>query len=637
MLADTVPKMLLAKFKEYGEKRVAMRRKRYGLWIEYTWKEYYEYTKYFSLGLVKLGLKPGDKVAILGENDPEWYWSALAAQSARATCVGIFDDSVPSEVEYILNHSDSSFIVAKDQEQTDKILEIRDKIPQVRKVIYWDPKGMVAYKSDLFFVDFYEVVKLGKEYEEEYPGLFERNVEDGIPEDAGLICYISRTTGGKPKGAVLSQDYLVNGCKILCSVDNWSPRDNYLSFISPAWGVEWELGITSGLRSGAIICFPEKPATVQADTREIGPSVLFYSPMTWERLNSMIHARIAGTYAPFRFIFNTSLKIGYKVVNKRFQKKSVGLIWRTLYLLADLLLFRHLRDRIGLSRINRAYTGGAGISPEIVTFFRAIGVNIKQMYRLTEAHITSLHRDGDIKPETCGLPLPGYKLKISDEGELLVKTPIACFSGYIKDPESSMKIFDNDGWIKTGDAANILPDGHVVVLGRVEDVVDLGGGHKLSLNFVESHLRSSPYIRGAMVVTEPGKNSISAVITIDYENVRKWAERNHLKYSTFTDLSQNTEVSNIVLKEVERVNSVLPDWSRIQKYVLLHKEFNPDEGGYTKTGKLRRALMLDQYRDIVNGLYSQAKELWVETPVTYKDGRKDAAKIVLKIRSVGGE
>lgn len=634
MPADTLPKLLVQKYREYGDQKVAMRRKDFGIWMEYTWKDYYENTKYFSLGLMKLGLNPGDKTAILGENDPEWYWAALAVQAARATSVGIFADSIPAEVEYIVNHSDSVFIIAEDQEQIDKILGIKERIPKVKNAIYWDPKGMYVYRDDPFVLGFYQVVEMGRKYEKELPTLFEERVDQGVPEDIGVICYTSGTTGEKPKGAMGSQKYLVVAGESWCTVDAWAPEDDYLSYLSPAWATEWELGLSSGLRSGTTVCFPEKPETVQADLREIGPRVVFYSARMWESLNSSIHARIEDTLSLFRVIFNTSLKIGYRVIDARFNKEPVGFHWKALYRLADWLLFRYLRDRIGLSNIRWAYTAGASISPDILRFFHAIGVNLKQIYGLTEALMNSVHRDGDIKPETCGVALPGNEFRISEAGELLVKPP-AAFSGYYKDPRKTEEQFDKDGWIKTGDGAYITQDAHLVILGRMKELIDFGNGRRFSPEFIETRLRFSHYIRDVMVFGEAERPFVCAVLVVDYDNVGKWAEDRRITYTTFADLSQKPEVSNLILREVQHVNAVLPEWSRIRKYVLLHKEFDPDEAELTRTRKLRRAFMIKKYGELIEAIYSDSEEAKVEVPITYRDGRTGMLRTIIKIREVG--
>ncbi|HDH87722.1 MAG: hypothetical protein B1H11_00685 [Desulfobacteraceae bacterium 4484_190.1] len=634
MLEDTLPKLLLARFREFGEGKVAMRRKDYGLWIQYTWKDSYENVKFFSLGLISLGLKPGEKIAIIGDNDPEWYWSAFAIQSSGGVVAGIFSDSIVPEVEYLLGFSDTVYVVAEDQEQVDKILEIRDKNPNLRKVIYWDPKGMYTYKDDPFVIDFYEVVRLGREYEKAHQGLFEENVENGKPEDIGVILFTSGTTGAKPKGIEGSQAYLVAAGKAWCEVDQWSAEDNYVSYLSPAWATEWIMGISSGLREGTTVCFPEKPETVQNDIREIGPEVLFYSARLWESLNATIQMKISDTLALFRFIFNVALKIGYKVVDARFQKKKIRLSMRVLYKFADRLVFRQLRDLIGLSNIKWAYTAGSSISPDILRFFHAIGVNLKQTYGLTEAMTNTVHRDGEIRPETCGPALPGNRLKISDSGELLIKPPVP-FSGYYKNPDETKRKFDKDGWIKTGDSASIAPDGHLIIYGRMEELVPMGKGKMFSPEFIETRLRFSPYIQDVMTIGGHGENSfVAALVVIQYSNVGKWAEGHHMTYTTFADLSQKPMVYELILKDLEHVNLLLPEWSKIKKFVLLPKEFDPDEAELTRTRKLRRSFMATKYKFIIDALYGDSEEAVIETPFTYRDGRKGILNTTVKIKSI---
>ena len=630
MTANTLPKILLEKYKEYGERKIAMARKDYGIWIEYTWKDYYENVKYFSLGMMELNFKKGDKLSILGENNPEWYWAALGAQSASGTAVGIFPDSVPSEIAYILNDSDSTFIVAEDQEQVDKILDIRADVPAIKKVIYWDSKGMHGYSKDPFILNFYDVIKLGKAYEKQAPGLFEKTVAKGDSSDIGAICYTSGTTGSRQKGVLGSQEYLVVGGESWCEVDNWSPEDDYLSYLSPAWATEWELGLSSGLRSGTKICFPEKPETIQTDLREIGPKVVFYSSRMWESVSSSIHNKITETISPFRFIFNMSLKIGYKVVDKQFKKEAVSLPLKILYWMADWVLFSYLRDRVGLSNIKWAYTAGASISPDILRFFHAIGVNLKQIYGLTEALMNSVHRDGDVQPETCGVALPRNKFKIAKDGELLVKPP-AMFSGYYKDPENTKKQFNKEGWIKTGDAGYITPDNHLVVFGRMKELIDLGNGNKFVPEFIETRLRFNHFIKDVMAYGKKGGAFIIALVVMDYENVGKWAEKNRINYTTYANLSQKSEVFEIIRKEIVRINSVLPEWNKVQRFVVMPKEFDADEAELTRTKKLRRSFMVEKYELLIDAIFSGSENVMFETPIKYRDGRKGTFKSKIKI------
>jgi len=631
MAENSLPQLLMARYKEYGDTKVAMRRKDYGIWNNYTWKDYYQNVKYFALGLISLGLNVGDRVAIIGENDPEWYWSALATQAAGGISVGIFSDCVLSEVEYIVHHSDSVFVVVDDQEQVDKILQLRDKIANVRKVIYWDHKGMYAY-TDLFVMSFYDVVKLGEEYERTAPDLFESIVCEAKPDDVAVICYTSGTTG-LPKGAMVTNRFLTSGSECLCARDPWQQGDDYVSYLSPAWATEWNLGLGVALRRGTVVCFAEKPETVQVDIRQIAPSVVFYSPRMWENLNSSIQSMISDTYSIWRFSFNFWLPVGHKIADARLQNQKLSLFWRGLYRLADWLLFRPLRDKFGLVKIRWAYTAGAGISPDILRFFQAIGVNLKQIYGLTESQMNCVHRDGDINPETTGPPLLGHQIRISDAGEILVKPP-AAFLGYHKNPEATKSRFDSQGWVLTDDAGSITEDGHLVVMDRLEYLMELGEGRKFSPDFIETRLRFSRYISNAIILGGEGRAFVTAIIIIDFDNVGKWAESRHLAYTTFTDLSRKRPVSDLVGNDIRRINAVLPDWAGIKRYFLLHKELDPDEAELTRTRKLKRSFLEGKYKDLIHAMYNGAKEVVAETPVIYRDGRKGLAKTAISIRDV---
>jgi long-chain acyl-CoA synthetase len=634
MAEASLNQLLKAQYEKYGKTKVAMRRKDYGIWNEYTWKDYYENVKYFGLGLISLGLKAGEKVAIIGENDPEWYWAALAAQAARGVGVGIFPDCAPAEVKYVIENSDTVFVVAEDQEQTDKVIQIRDEIPNVRKVIYWDSKGMYGY-IDPFIMSFYDVVKLGREYEKFHPGLLESLIAQSKPDEIAVMCYTSGTTG-LPKGAMASNRYITSAGECLFAIDGWRPEDDYLSYLSPAWGTEWNLGLGTALRTGTSVCFAEKPETIQANIREIAPRVVFYNPRMWETLNSMVQSKISDTHVIYRFAYNLMLPVGYRIADARLRKERVGLFWRCLYAVAEWLLFRPLRDKLGLVNIRWAYSAGAGISPDILRFFQSINVNLKQIYGLTESQMNCIHRDGDVNPETCGPPLPGHQVRISEAGEILLK-PAEPFSGYYKNPEATKARFDSHDWILSGDAGYITEDGHLVVMDRLEYLMELGEGRKFSPDFIETRLRFSPYIRDVMIIGGKGKGFVTAIIIIDFDNVGKWAEDHHLTYTTFTDLSQKPQVSDLVLNDIRRINAVLPDWARVKKYLLFHKEFDPDEAEMTRTRKIRRSFMEDKYRALVDSLYSNAEEVIAEAPITYQDGRKGIVKTTITIRDLGRE
>jgi len=488
---------------------------------------------------------------------------------------------------------------------------------------------------DPFIMGFYDVLKLGREYESFHPGLLESLVAEGKPDEIAVMCYTSGTTG-LPKGAMASNRYITSAGECLFAIDGWRPEDDYLSYLSPAWGTEWNLGLGTALRTGTSVCFAEKPETIQANIREIAPRVVFYNPRMWETLNSVVQSKISDTHAIYRFAYNLMLPVGYRIADARLRKERIGAFWRFLYSVAEWLLFRPLRDKLGLVKIRWAYSAGAGISPDILRFFQSINVNLKQIYGLTESQMNCIHRDGDVNPETCGPPLPGHQVRISEAGEILLK-PAEPFSGYYKNPEATKARFDSHGWILSGDAGYITEEGHLVVMDRLEYLMELGKGRKFSPDFIETRLRFSPYIKDVMTVGGKRKDFVAAIIIVDFDNVGKWAEDHHLAYTTFTDLSQKPQVSDLTLNDVRRVNAVLPDWARIKRYLLLHKEFDPDEAEMTRTRKLRRSFMEDKYIVLVNALYSSAEEVVAEAPITYQDGRKGVVKTTIKIRDLSRE
>lgn len=624
-------RMLIKNYQQYDDKRVALCRKEFGVWRRYSWKEYYEKVKGFSLGLISLGLKPGDKVSIVGENQPEWLWTTLAAHAARAVIVGIYPDCIPSEVKYIVEHSDSAFVVAEDQEQVDKVLEIRDEIPKVKKVIYWDQEGMYGY-SDPFIMYYYDVVKLGLEYEKTHPELFERNIERVELDDIAVFCYTSGTTG-LPKGAMLSHHYLTESIKSWVSRDRWLHDDQYLSYLNPAWATEWVLGYTQGLRTGAIINFPEKPETVQNDVREVAPQVILYGARMWESLSSTVQAKISDTNRLYRLLYDTIMPIGYKVCDVYLVGEKLSLFWRILYLLGDWLLFRPLRDKLGLMKIRWAYTGGAGMSPDIVRFFQAIGINLKSYYGATEVGATTMPRDGEVKSETTGPPFPREQVRTSDDGEILIRTKHSAV-GYYKNPDAFKDMFDENGWFHSGDAGYFDEDGQLIVLDRVASLIELGEGHKFPPDFIETRLRFSPYVKDAMSLGGKGKPYVTVIIVLDFDNVGRWAIKHRLAYTTFSDLSQKPEVAELVLPIVKGVNKTLPDWARIKKYVLLHKEFDPDEAELTRTRKLRRSFMEEKYKSLMDGMYTDNRQIEVDAQVTYRDGRAGFTKTNINVTYV---
>ena len=619
MAVDTLPKLLVGNYKKYGDKKIALRRKDLGIWNEYTWKDYYEHVKYFGLGLLSLGFKPGDKLAIIGDNDPEWYWAEIGAQAVGGIPFGIYVDCMPSEIKYYLEHSEARFIVARDEEQVDKLLSLTEEIPDIKKIVYWDPKGLWKTQEPLL-ASFEEVEEAGREYEKGNSGLFEELVEKGKGEDIAIFCYTSGTTG-LPKGAMINHNALISAAGSMAAINKIEEFEDYLSYICPAWAAEQLIGISIGLLKAMMVNFPEEPETVQHDIREIGPKRVFYGARLWEDVASLIQVKIAEGVAIKRFFYNLALKVSYAFAQAKEEKKEPKLtMLRFINLLMRFMVFRPLRDKVGLLNIKTGFTAGAAIAPETMELFHSFGVNLKNMYGSSEFLILSMHRDGDIRCETVGKVLDGCEAKISEEGEILAKGPVT-FTGYFKDPEKTAKKF-KDGWFCSGDAGYIDKEGHLVYWDRVEDLIGLPDGTKFAPQFIEIRLRFSPYIRDVMVVGGEDKPFVSALVNTDYGNVWKWAERERIPYTTYVDLSQRPEVRELILKEVQRVNRVLPDSAKIKRFVSMHKEFDPDEAELTRTRKLKRELLEGRYQQLIDAMCQDEEVIVLKAPVTYRDGRK---------------
>jgi long-chain acyl-CoA synthetase len=613
---DTIPKLLQNRALEYGHRQIAMRKKDYGIWNEYTWQDVYEHVKKIANGLLALGFEMGDKITIIGDNDPEWFWAEWATQSLGGAAVGIYIDCIPSEVKYYIEHSDSTFVFARDQEQVDKILEIYDQLPKLKKVIYWDPRGLWFYDTSKA-MDIKVLEDMGQKYDKDHPDLFEKFLSQGKRDDIAVFCYTSGTTG-LPKGAMLSHRNLFYAVEVLEQYNPFLPTENYLSYISPAWLTEQILGLCGGVLIPLVLHFPEKPETVQVDIRDIAPHIIFYGARLWESLASTIQVKITDS-TPLKILFyKLALRVSHKRLEVREKGGNMGFLLRVLHRFMDFIVFRPLRDRIGFTKNKVGYTAGAAISPDMMRLFHAIGINIKNLYGTTEASLISLHKDDDVRYETIGIPFEGCEVKISEEGEILVKSD-GVFVGYYKSPETTAKVF-KDGYYHTGDAG-LFDKEHLVYLDRVDEMIELSDGKKFSPQYTEIRLRFSPYVKDVMVFGGEDKPFVSAILNIDYDNVGKWAERRKMNYTTYIDLSQKKEVRELLKGIVERVNSVLPEYAQIKAFVSLHKEFDADEAELTRTRKLKRKPIEERYKDILTGIYEKRESIKVESQVAYRDGR----------------
>jgi long-chain acyl-CoA synthetase len=630
---DTLPKHFLDRVRQYGDQKIALRQKDYGIWKAFSWQHSYERVRNLCLGLVDLGLRHGDKVCIIGDNDPQYFWAQLAIQSAGGVSVGIFTDSIPSEIEYIVTHSDAVLVLAKDQEQCDKLLEIKDRVPAVRKVIFWEDRGLWNYREP-WLMEYAEVEAVGRRVAERNPNRFEELVAGGSGDDLAVFCYTSGTTG-LPKGAMIAHKNLLGGAGVTLEVDPRCDTDEYLSFLPPAWITENVLGFAVHVLTGMILNFPESPETVQENLRENAPHALLFSSRLWENLVSMVQVRINDSTAINRWLYDLFLPVGYRVAEMRFTEKRVPPLWRALYWLGDFAVFQPLRDKLGLINVKSAYTSGAAVSPDVVRFFRAIGVNIRQLYGSTEAEIHTLHIGEDVKFESVGVPPPGVEIKISEDGEILVRAP-AVFQGYYKAPDqTAQKLVD--GWFHTGDAGYIDEDQHLIYLDRVSDLLELRGGEKFSPQYIEGRLKFSPYIKDLMSIGGREREYVTAIVNIDFDNVGRWAEKRGIAYTTFVDLSQRPEVYDLIQADVEQVNKTLPPPARVRKFVLMHKEFDPDEAELTRTRKLRRGFMEERYQQIIDAMYDGLDEVSVQAEVKYRDGRRGVVETPVRVCSLDVE
>ncbi|RJP19790.1 MAG: long-chain fatty acid--CoA ligase, partial [Deltaproteobacteria bacterium] len=479
----TFPRLLSRNAELFGDRKVAMREKEFGIWQEHSWREYHDHVKYFSLGMVSLGLSRGDKVAVIGDNRPEWVWAEVAAQAVGAVPLGLYQDSTLKEVSYVIDHSDASFVVAEDQEQVDKILDMKEQLPKVRYIIYSDPRGMRGYKEP-YLLDFKEVENFGRDLEQREPGLYAANVEATKYEDLALICYTSGTTGF-PKGAMLSFRNLLSMAANLMEVDSKVGKDEFVSFLPLAWIGEQMMCLSSALLTGFTVNFPEKPETVQENIREIGPTIMFSPPRIWENMTSTVQVKVMDASTLKRKMYGWALPVGYEYADAVFRKQAIPAWLRFRYRLAYALVFRALKDRLGLLRIRSASTGGAALGPDVFKFFNAMGVNLKQIYGQTEiSGISCIHRDGDINFDSVGKPIPGTEIKLSESGEILSRSP-SVFLGYYKNPEETAKTL-SDGWLHSGDAGYFTEDGHLIVIDRVKDVMHLNDATRFSPQFIEN-------------------------------------------------------------------------------------------------------------------------------------------------------
>ena len=626
----TLPALLKRNAERYGNKRTAIREKEFGIWQSVTWQGYYENVRDFALGLRKLGFKRGNNLAYAGDNRPQGLYAELAVQALGGAVVGIYPDSHLEQVAYIINHSDSIYLVAGDQEQADKVLELKFTCPKVKKVIVDDPKGMRHY-DDPLLAFFKDIQMSGRRLAETQPQLFDELIADVSPDDVGMINYTSGTTG-LPKGSMITQQNMVAVARLQDAVDSAQDNFEYVSFLPFAWIGEQQFGVYWPIYKAFAVNFPEKVETVQENIREIGPHILLAPPRIWEKICSDIQVKIQEAVWIKRYVYQTFLPVGYRMADDTLEKRKPSIGRRLLNGIAYVMLFRSLNNFFGLTRLRHAYTGGAPLGPEIFKMFLALGIKIKQAYGATETTAASIiHRTDDIRLDTVGTPLPEIEVKTTDTGELLTKGDTV-FKGYYKNPEATAKTIV-DGWFHSGDAAIIDDDGHVVIIDRMADVMKLSDGSRFSPQLIENKLKFSPFIMDAVVIGQE-KPYIAAMISVDAGNVGKWAENRQLAYTTFTDLSQKKEIYELIAEEVAKANHSLPKVAKVRRFVLLYKELDADDEELTRTRKVRRKFVIERYKELIEALYGDQEEIDIEADIRYKDGKGYRMKTRVMIKPV---
>jgi len=631
---QTFPGLLL-KHSQNSADSPAFREKYLGIWQTYSWRESAEQVRALACGFAVMGLKRGDTIAIIGDNRPQLYWVFLAAQSIGAVPVPMYQDGVAEELQYVLNHAGVRFAVVEDQEQTDKLFLIKDRCSQLEEIIYKDSRGMQDYNQP-FVHNYTDVQERGRAYDEENPDFFQRELAVTGPDDVAGVFYTSGTTGN-PKGVQLTFSNLLVSANRFSHQEALQDDERQINYAPMAW-VGDHFFLALALSAGYSTNCPESRETLLTDLKEIGPTIFFGAPALWEGLLTTITIRMedAGRFKRglFRYFIDVAQRAGTDLLDRR----PVGLADRLRYWLGEVFIYGPLKNNLGLSHTRLAITGGAPLGENTFSFYRSIGINLKQIYVQTECSAyATRHHNGDARQDTVGPPCEGVEIRIADSGEILVKSP-GNFAGYFKNPEATRETLTEDGWLRTGDAGIMTDDGHLKVIDRANDVGALNDGTLFAPQYIENKLKFFPYIREAVALGN-ARNYVTVFINIDLEAMGNFAERIGLSYSGYTDLSQRDEVYDLIRQNVEEVNQDLTRdsnlaSSQIRRFIVLHKELDADDGELTRTRKVRREFVGEKYRKLIDALYSDQQHVEVESEVTFEDGSKGSISADLKIYSL---
>ncbi|WP_194436068.1 long-chain fatty acid--CoA ligase [Vibrio fluminensis] len=620
---DTFPKVLQFNA-QFWPNDVAMREKEFGIWREFTWLDYQNRVKWMALALQELGIGETDVVGLLGDNRPEWVWGELAAHAIKAYSLGIYQDSMHEEVAYLINYAKAKVVIAEDEEQCDKLLELGDEIPSVEFIVYCDPRGMRKY-DDPRLIDVEKLYQQGQAIDQAHPDRYTQLVAATKGDDLSILCTTSGTTS-KPKLALLHSGTFLDHCAAYLRADPRSPSDNYVSVLPLPWIMEQVYVVGQALVARQIVNFVEEQETMMSDLREIGPSFVLLAPRVWENIVADVSARMMDS-TPFKQkMYNWGMKLANQALEQGKRSK-----------LAEFILLRALRDRLGFSNLTSAATGGAAMGPDTFRYLQAIGVPLKQLYGQTEmCGAYTVHQSDDVDYDSVGVAFDNAEVKVINPdsngvGEIIAKSS-GMFTGYL----NNMAAFEEDvrdGWMHTGDAGYFKESGHLVVIDRLKDMSETSHGDRYSPQFIENKLKFSPFIAEAVVL---GKQRpwLSAIICIRYAIVAKWAEQKGIAFTNYTNLSAQPEVYQAIREEVLKVNESLPDAQKMSKFILLYKELDADDGELTRTRKVRRGVVAEKYGDIIETIYSDQPNVDVDTVITYQDGTKTRIKTSLVVETL---
>jgi len=635
-MESTFPRLML----QHAQQRpdaAAMREKEFGIWQTLTWAQIATLVEQIACGLHQLGLRRGEHMVIIGANRPRLYATMLAAQAMGAIPVPLYQDAVGAECVFPINNADMRFVLAEDQEQVDKMLEIREQCPQLAHIIYDDVRGLRNYNEPgLLSLD--ALTESGRAFAAQQPGFLQSEIDKAGPDDVAAMFFTSGTTGN-PKGVVHTHRTLHNRSLASIKFDKLGAHEEILAYLPPAWIGQNIFSYAQWLAAGYVVNCPESAATMSIDLKEVGPTYYFAPPRVFEGLLTSVMIRMEDAGALKRKMFGWAMEVARRVGPQLMDGKPVGLTERLRYAIGDLLVYGPLRNNLGMSRVRVAYTAGEAIGPDLFTFYRSIGINLKQLYGSTETAVfVCLQPDHEARADTVGVPCEGVEIKVADNGEILVKSP-GLLKEYYKNPAATAEVLTADGWYHTSDAGFIDSHGHLKIIDRVKDVGRIAGGPNdgamFAPKYVENKLKFFPFIKEVVAFGDK-RDKACVMINIDFDAVGNWAERRNLPYSGYMDLAQKAEVYELIRDCVEKVNADLAQdellaGSQVSRFLVLHKELDADDGELTRTNKVRRGFIGEKFAVLVDALYGGKTEQYVETQVKFEDGRTGKVSATLKI------